>query len=148
MCRSRGTVAEARPNNFEMVCAPSCPTDEWSLSIPSLPSPPPTPNYWPHSNASSWTSKSALAEVSIRQADPNFLYSHRPVVRNRLVCGRSRVRSSRPATFFRGDWSWNNFYGYSLPSANSRRAVVSYWRNKCALSTGKLPSRLAQEQCG
>ena len=27
---------------------------------------------------------------------------------------------------FRGDWSWNNLYGHSLPSADSRRAVVSY----------------------
>ena len=32
------------------------------------------------------------------------------------------------ATFFRGDWSWNIFYGHSLPSADSRRAVVSFWR--------------------
>ena len=31
-------------------------------------------------------------------------------------------------TFFRGDWSWNIFYGHSLPSADSRRAVVSFWR--------------------
>ena len=35
---------------------------------------------------------------------------------------------SRSATFFRGDWSWNIFYGHSLPSADSRRAVVSFWR--------------------
>ena len=34
----------------------------------------------------------------------------------------------RSATFFRGDWSWNIFYGHSLPSADSRRAVVSFWR--------------------
>ena len=27
-----------------------------------------------------------------------------------------------------GEWSCNNFYGHSLPSADSRRAVVSYWR--------------------
>ena len=32
---------------------------------------------------------------------------------------------SRPATFFRAVW----FYYRSLPSAGSRRAVVSYWRN-------------------
>ena len=25
-------------------------------------------------------------------------------------------------------WSWNIFYGHSLPSADSRRAVVSFWR--------------------
>ena len=34
----------------------------------------------------------------------------------------------RSATFFRGDWSWNIFYGHSLPSADSRRAVVSSWQ--------------------
>ena len=45
-----------------------------------------------------------------------------------LVCGRSRVRSSRPAIFFCGDWSWNNFYGHCVPSSDPRRAVVSYWR--------------------
>ena len=33
------------------------------------------------------------------------------------------------ATFFRGDWSWNIFYGHSLPSADSRRAVLSFLRN-------------------
>ena len=33
-----------------------------------------------------------------------------------------------PATFFSGDWSWNIFYGHSLPSADSRRAVVSFLR--------------------
>ena len=34
----------------------------------------------------------------------------------------------RLVTFFRGDWSWNIFYGHSLSSADSRRAVVSFWR--------------------
>ena len=47
----------------------------------------------------------------------------------RLETRRSRVQPpSRSATFFRGDWSWNIFYGHSLPSADSRRAVVSFWR--------------------
>ena len=32
------------------------------------------------------------------------------------------------ATFFCGDGSWNAFYGHSLPSADSRRAVVSFWQ--------------------
>ena len=31
------------------------------------------------------------------------------------------------ATFFGGDWSWNIFYGRSLPFADSRRAVVGFW---------------------
>ena len=47
----------------------------------------------------------------------------------RLETRRSRVQPQpRSATFFRGDWSWNIFYGHSLPSADSRRAVVSFWR--------------------
>ena len=41
----------------------------------------------------------------------------------------------RSAAFFRGDWSWNIFYGHSLPSADSRRAVVSF-RRKNVHSTG------------
>ena len=51
-------------------------------------------------------------------------------MRVRLACGRSRVRSSGQATFFRGDWSWNHFYDHSFPSADSSRAVVSYWQRK------------------
>ena len=38
------------------------------------------------------------------------------------------VQFSHPATICHGVWPRNNFYGYSLPSANSRRAVVIYWR--------------------
>ena len=45
-----------------------------------------------------------------------------------LETRRSQVRPPlRSATFVRGDWSWNIFYGHSLPSADSRRAVVSFW---------------------
>ena len=32
------------------------------------------------------------------------------------------------ATFCRADWSWSIFYNHSLPSADSRRAVVSFWQ--------------------
>ena len=32
----------------------------------------------------------------------------------------------RSATFFCGDWSWNIFYGHSLPSADSRRAFLIF----------------------
>ena len=47
----------------------------------------------------------------------------------RLETRRSRVQPPpRSATFFRAEWSWNIFYGHSLPSADSRRAVVSFWR--------------------
>ena len=42
-----------------------------------------------------------------------------------LETRRSRVQTPlRSATFFRGDWLWNIFYGHFLPSADSRRAVV------------------------
>ena len=41
--------------------------------------------------------------------------------------GWARFRSSGPATFFCGDWSWNHFYGHFLPTADSSRAVVIYW---------------------
>ena len=42
---------------------------------------------------------------------------------------RSRVQPPpRSATFFHGDWSWNIFYSHNLPSADSRRAVVSFWQ--------------------
>ena len=46
----------------------------------------------------------------------------------KMGCGRSRVRSSGPGTFFRGDCSWNYFYGYYFPGADSNREVVNYWR--------------------
>ena len=47
----------------------------------------------------------------------------------RLETRRSRVQPPpRLATFFHGDWPWNIFYGHSLPSAETRRAVVSFWR--------------------
>ena len=46
----------------------------------------------------------------------------------RLVIRQSGVRSRpSPARFFHGDWSWNIFYGHFLLSADSRRAVVSFW---------------------
>ena len=46
------------------------------------------------------------------------------------LTGEQEVAGSFPA-----DWSWNTSYGHSLPSANSRRAVVSFWR-KNVHSTG------------
>ena len=46
----------------------------------------------------------------------------------RLVKRWSRVRSSLPAHSFVEIWSWKKFYDHSLPSADSGRAVVSYWR--------------------
>ena len=51
-------------------------------------------------------------------------------------------------TVFHGDWSWNIFYGYSIRSANSRRAVVSVWQNnvrKYWLTAWR--SKPVQEKC-
>ena len=46
----------------------------------------------------------------------------------RLACKRHRVRSPRPAHSFVETWSGKHFYGHSPSAADSRRAVVSYWR--------------------
>ena len=43
------------------------------------------------------------------------------------VVARSEVCPC-PAHSFVETWSWKNFYGHSPSSAESRRAVVSYWR--------------------
>ena len=52
--------------------------------------------------------------------------------------GPSWVRSSGPATFFRGHWSRNHFYGHYFPGADYSRAVVKYyWRKDMHL--GSLP---------
>ena len=52
-------------------------------------------------------------------------------MRVRLVI-RSRVPSPPGlATDFCGDWSQNIFWGHSLPFADSRWAVVSFWWMKC-----------------
>ena len=50
-------------------------------------------------------------------------------MRVRLVIRRSLFRyPSSLATLFRGGWPWNVFYGHYLPFADSRSAVVSFWR--------------------
>ena len=57
--------------------------------------------------------------------------------------GRSRVQSLGSATFFRGDWSWNHFYGHSLPT----RAVVTYWRKDVTSgNVSNLPPRRSVEK--
>ena len=60
-----------------------------------------------------WTFMSEVAQLDARPTG------------DQEVAGSTPPRST---TFFRGDWSWNIFYGHSLPSADSRRAVVSFWR--------------------
>ena len=50
---------------------------------------------------------------------------------DRRPTGDQEVAGSTPArlaTFFYGDWSWHIFYGHSLPSADLRRAIVSFWQ--------------------
>ena len=45
----------------------------------------------------------------------------------RLETRRLRVQPPpRSATFFRGDWSWNIFYGHSLPST-AWRLIMKYF---------------------
>ena len=47
------------------------------------------------------------------------------------LTGGQEVAGSTPtgsATLFRGDWSSSIFYSHSLPSTNSRRAVVRFWQ--------------------
>ena len=31
------------------------------------------------------------------------------------------------ATFIHGEWSWSIFYGHPIPSADLKRAGVSFW---------------------
>ena len=46
-----------------------------------------------------------------------------------LETRRSRIQPPpRLATLFHGDWLWNIFCGHSLLSADSKRAVVSFWQ--------------------
>ena len=62
---------------------------------------------------------------------------------------RLQVWSSGPATFFHGDWSWNNFYGHSPPTADSRRAVVRYWwKDVHLLLVKRLGLSLPRIKCG
>ena len=58
-------------------------------------------------------------------SQPRWLSWLRRPTGDQEVAGSTSPRSE---TFFRGDWSWNIFYGHSLPSADSRRAVVSFRR--------------------
>ena len=53
-----------------------------------------------------------------------------------LVCGWSHVQSSRPATFFRGDKPWNNFYGHFLPLIKEGHLSVTGERMICQSSLG------------
>ena len=65
----------------------------------------------------------------------------------------SRVRSrSGPVPYFRGDWSWNNFYGHSPPfrwfiqegllSVTSESMCTNYWLAACSSLPRKSVVRL------
>ena len=59
---------------------------------------------------------------------PRWLsWMRRPTGDQEVAGSTSPPPPPRSATFFRGDWPWNIFYGHSLPSTDSRRAVVSFW---------------------
>ena len=63
--------------------------------------------------------------VTLKTSRPRWL----SWMRVRLEIRKLRVRPPTwSATFFRGDWSWETSCGHFLPSAESRRAVVSFWR--------------------
>ena len=44
------------------------------------------------------------------------------------VCPLGMQAAPSPAHSFVETWLWKNFYGHSPSSADSRRAVISYWR--------------------
>ena len=57
----------------------------------------------------------------------------------RLETRRSRVRPPpRSATFFRGDWSWNIFYGHSLPSAEEEGQLSVSEERMCTILVNRL----------
>ena len=55
---------------------------------------------------------------------------------------RGREFDPGPVPYFRGDWSWNNFYGHSLPfrwfiqegllSVTSESMCTNYWLTACS----------------
>ena len=50
---------------------------------------------------------------------------------------RGREFDPGPVPYFRGDWSWNNFYGHSPPSAESfKKGCCQLQAKVCARSTG------------
>ena len=51
-----------------------------------------------------------------------------------------------PVPNFCGDWSWNNFYRHSPPSADSRMVVISYKRKYVHKVLVNLLVKVAQEK--
>ena len=50
------------------------------------------------------------------------------------VAGSTSARPAGSLTFFRWDWSWNTLLGHSLPSADSRRAVITFWQKNAHIT--------------
>ena len=68
-----------------------------------------------------------------------------------LLPQRKRVRlawSPRPAHSFVETWSWKHFLRPFSLFRWFKKSSCQLLAKECALSTGKLPRRLAQEQCG
>ena len=71
-------------------------------------------------NQTYWNKKPGLwneMSASVAQSDAHPTGNSRSWVQSRLG----------PAKFFCRDWSWNISYGHPLPSADSRKAVISFW---------------------
>ena len=86
-----------------------------------------------------------------------FVYFHTSCVRPGAVArseasslGMQAAPSSIPTsgTFFRGDLVMKTFLRPFSLSHWSKKSSCQLLAKECALSTGKLPRRLAQEQCG
>ena len=90
--------------------------------------------------------KNVLSEVSWK----NLVTSSNTVRWLSRMRVRPEVRESRvwslpgPATFFRGDWSWNIFYGHSLLSADSRRQLSVSGKRICT----SIGLSLSRKKCG
>ena len=88
-----------------------------------------------------WINKKKIFQNYHKDSQPRW----RSRTRAQMVIRRLRIQSQpSPATFFHGDWSWNIFYGHSLPSPVSvwHKNEHKYWcshrglrlsRKKCVL---------------
>ena len=73
----------------------------------------------PHGQTSSDQNLQCLfIGISIKDLKNELL--HPTPLKMKMDCGRSRVRSSGPAIFFREDKSWNHFYGHYFSDAIDR----------------------------
>ena len=95
--------------------------------------------------------------VCIVSSEPSLVTGPRSAVGNVSGCrclsdcrSRGREFDPGPVPYFRGDWSWNNFYGHSPPfrwfiqegllSVTSESMCTNYWLTAC--------SSLPRKKCG